>query len=69
MACACEEGWSVGEEEGMEVWSQPQEKPSPERGQLLQFEVCRGHGHIVEEFTNLIGLNEGPIKKCRQIWC
>ena len=47
------------------VWSQPQENPSPERGQSSQPKVCRSHGNI-EELTNLIELDEGPIQRYRQ---
>lgn len=49
------------------VWSQPQEKSSPERVQLSQLAVDTGRGNIAEELTHLIELNEGPIQKCRQM--
>lgn len=49
------------------VWSQPPEKLSPEGGQSSQPEVYKGHGNIVEELTNLLGLDEGPVQRCR--WC
>lgn len=48
------------------VWSQPQEKLSPERDQSSPPEVYGGHGNIVEALTNLIELDEGPIQRCRR---
>lgn len=47
------------------VWSQPPEKLSPEGGQSPQPEVYKGHGNRVE-LTNLIGLDEGPVQRCRR---
>lgn len=53
--------------EGQESMESAPGKAVSRGGQSSQPEVYKGHGNIVEELTNLLGLDEGPVQRCR--WC